>query len=176
MLAVAQWLFEEGALRVLIHPDGMHVKDFDLASWLHNNDFRKIKSIGKTPHGGVYESGERTVEVRFQPGRGDVVAQLGAQRVVVEAKGGCLNSRHPGLLSKLRRHLHEAVGSLFNPPEADRLIAAVPQNPETAKLARRMASRCHAAASRSPSSHPAVPYPSPPPQPPEPAEEPPPVA
>ena len=145
MLAVTRWLFEQGALSVSVHPDGMHVKDFDVAGWLHANDFNKTSSIGKTRHGGVYECGQRTVEVRFQPGCGDVVAQLGPDRVVVEAKGGCLNSLYPGLKSKLRRHLYEAVGSLFDPPEATRLIAAVPRHPETEKLASRMAPGCYAA-------------------------------
>lgn len=143
MLAVTRWLFQQGALSVSIHPDGMHVKDFDVAGWLHANGFTKTISIGKTRHGGLYERGERTVEVRFQPGCGDVVAQLGPDRVVVEAKGGCLNSRHPGLKSKLRKHLYEAVGSLLDPPEATRLIAAVPRHSETEKLASRMAVRCH---------------------------------
>ena len=145
MLAVTRWLFEQGALRVSIHPDGMHVRDFDVAGWLHANDFNKVSSIGNTRHGGVYKCAERTVEVRFQPGCGDVVAQLGTDRIVVEAKGGCLNSRHPGLKSKLRTHLHEAVGSLFDPPEATRLIAAVPKHSETVKLASRMAPHCNAA-------------------------------
>ena len=145
ILAVTRWLFEQGALHVTIHPDGMHVRDFDVAGWLHANDFSKVSSVGKTRHGGVYECAERTVEVRFQPGLGDVVAQVGTDRVVVEAKGGCLNSRHPGLKSKLRRHLYEAVGSLFDPPKANRLIAAVPRHSETEKLASRMAPRCLAA-------------------------------
>lgn len=145
MLAVAQWLFQQGARRVSIHPDGMHVKDFDIAGWLRANDFTKISSAGKTRHGDVYRCVEQTVEVRFQPGCGDVVAQLGTDVVVVEAKGGCINSRHSGLKSKLRRHLYEAIGSLLDPPEASRLIAAVPRHPETEKLASRMASRCDAA-------------------------------
>ena len=123
----------------------MHVRDFDVAGWLHANDFNKISSVGKTRHGGVYECVDRNVEVRFQPGYGDVVAQVGTEHVVVEAKGGCLNSRHPGLKSKLLRHLYEAVGSLFDPPEATRLIAAVPRHSETEKLASRMAPHCHAA-------------------------------
>ena len=33
MLAVTWWLFKQGAVRVSIYPDGMHVRDFDLANW-----------------------------------------------------------------------------------------------------------------------------------------------
>lgn len=142
MLAVAWWLFEQGASHVLIYLDGMHVKDFDVASWLQANDFTKVRTIGKTRHGGVYEYGDRTIEARFLPGFGDVVAQLDGEHIVVEAKGGCLNSHHAGLCSKLRRHLYEAVGSLLDAPEATRLVAAVPRHPETEKLAKRMAARC----------------------------------
>ena len=142
MLAVAQWLFKRGAMRVCIHPDGMHTRYFDLAGQLEQAGFRRMKSEGKTTHAGVWVRSDRTLEVHFQPGKGDVVADIGDQNIVVEAKGGCINSRYPGKLSQLRTRTYEAVGSLFNAPKtATCLIAAVPRHAETEKLARGMADR-----------------------------------
>ncbi len=34
MLAMAEWIFEQGATDVEIHPDGMHLKGFDIRGWL----------------------------------------------------------------------------------------------------------------------------------------------
>ena len=34
MLAMARWLFGNGAARVDIHADGMHAKHFDIERWL----------------------------------------------------------------------------------------------------------------------------------------------
>ena len=146
MLAVAQWMFELGAARICIHPDGMHIKQFDIAGWLRTEGFRRRTSEGTTAHAGVWTRGGRTLEVRFRPGRGDVVADIQGERILVEAKGGCINSRYPGILSQLRTHLYEAVGSLFDAPaEVTRLIAAVPCHSETEKLAIKMTERCRKA-------------------------------
>ena len=80
--------------------------------------------------------------IDFRSGLGDVVAEVEGVRVLVEAKGGCINSRNPGQLSRLRKHVYEAVGSLLDGREADRLIAAVPLHAQTERLAGRMAPRC----------------------------------
>jgi len=75
-----------------------------------------------------------------------VVAVIDGARVEVEAKGGCINTRHSGQLSKLRKHLYEAVGMLLDSRnDAERLIAAVPRHRETERVAERMAERCRAA-------------------------------
>ena len=143
MLAVALWLFERGASRVCMYPDGQHSKQFDIAAWLGAADFERIEAVGKTKHGGIYRCGDRTLEVRFKPGCGDVVAEVDGEHVCVEAKGGCINSDYAGEVSRLRSRMHEAVGSLFDAPEtASRLIAAVPSHPATERLAARMATRC----------------------------------
>ena len=34
MLAMAHWLIELGATEVEVHPDGMHLKQFDMGEWL----------------------------------------------------------------------------------------------------------------------------------------------
>ena len=146
MLAVARWMFERGAARVCIHPDGMHVKQFDIAAWLRADGFCRSASEGKTPHAGIWVRDGKTLEVRFHPGKGDVVADFNDERIFVEAKGGCINSRYPGILSRLRTSLYEAVGSLFDAPAGvTRLIAAVPLHSETCKLAVKMTERCRAA-------------------------------
>ncbi len=143
MLAVARWMFELGAEEVCVHPDGMHTKQFDICGWLKKEGFEKIAAKGKTREAGTYTRDRQTLVVEFQPGRGDVVADVQGCHVVVEAKGGIVNTRHPGQKSKLRKHLYEAVGMLLDGPDnADRLIAAVPRHPETKKIANRMAGRC----------------------------------
>ena len=143
MLAVARWMLESGADEVHIYPDGEHAKQFDIRGWLEREGFEKIAERGKTRVAGTYVNRHHKLDVDFLPGRGDVVADVNGCRVVVEAKGGIINTRHPGQKSKLRRHLYEAVGMLLDSPDdADRLIAAVPLHRETLKIARRIAKRC----------------------------------
>jgi hypothetical protein len=146
MLAMAHWLIGHGATDVEIHPDGMHLKQLDMGEWLSAQGFEKTAQIGATEAGGRYENGGTTVTIDPRPGIGDVVAMIDGKRIEIEAKCGCINSRHPGPLSKLRKHLYEAVGMLLDSRnDADRLIAAVPHHSETERVAKRMAKRCHAA-------------------------------
>ena len=111
MLAMAHWLIGRGATAVEIHPDGIHLKQLNMGGWLSTQGFEKTAQIGGTEAGGRYENGGITVSIDPRPGIGDVVAMIDGKRVEVEAKGGCINSRHPGQLSKLRKHLYEAVGT-----------------------------------------------------------------
>ena len=146
MLAVAQWLFASGAGAVQVHPDGVHAKHFDMRGWLENAGFEKVSAKGTTREAGRYTRNRQCLLVDFRPGRGDVVASVDGRRVVVEAKGGCINTRHPGQVSKLRKHLYEAVGMLLDGHDgADRLIAAVPRHAVTERIAGRMARRCRGA-------------------------------
>lgn len=143
MLAIARWMFELGAKKVYLYPDGQHAKQFDICRWLGNEGFVKIAAKGKTPVAGTYTRQHQTLYVEFKPGQGDVVADVEGCRVVVEAKGGIINTRHSGQKSKLRKHLYEAVGMLLDRPKnADRLIVAVPLHAETKKIAERMVKRC----------------------------------
>ena len=143
MLAVAQWLFACGAEKICLHPDGMHIPQFDICGWLKNEGFEKVAAKGKTRDAGTHARNHHTLVVEFSPGWGDVVGDVQGTRVVVEAKGGIINTQHSGQKSKLRKHLYEAVGMLLDGPDrADRLIAAVPRHPVTEKIARRMAERC----------------------------------
>ncbi len=143
MLAMATWLFGTGATKVSVHLDGMHTKNFDIRGWLKGAGFKKIADKGKNPHGGTYERNTQILVVDFKSGVGDVVAEIDGKRILIEAKGGCINTRHPGQLSILRKRLYEAVGMLLDDRiRANRLIAAVPHHFETERIARRIAKRC----------------------------------
>lgn len=143
MLAIARWMFELGAETVYLHPDGVHAQQFDICHWLGNEGFEKIAAKGKTPEAGTYIRQHQTLYVEFKPGQGDVVADIEGCCVVVEAKGGIINTSYPGKKSELRKHLYEAVGMLLDGPEnAGRLIAAVPLHTETEKITQRMVERC----------------------------------
>ncbi len=145
MLAVAEWLFSEGASKVHIHPDGMHLKQFEAAKWLQSEGFIQISTSGRTGLGGEYRRQDQTLVIYSRPGLGDVVARIDGRDVEVETKGGCINSKHAGQVSKLRRGLQEAVGQLMSSPrdEGARLIAAVPSHPETEKVSQRLLERCN---------------------------------
>ena len=145
MLAVAEWLFSEGASKVCIHPAGTHLKQFDAAKWLKSEGFIKISPLGRTRLGGEYRREGQTLVIYPCSGLGDVVARINGGDVKVETKGGLINSKYAGQVSKLRRGLQEAVGQLMSSPrdEGARLIAAVPSHPETEKVAQRLLERCN---------------------------------
>ena len=107
MLAVAQWIFGLGADKVHIYPDGVHAKQFDIRGWLEEEGFEKIAERGRTRVAGTYVHRHQQLDVDFLPGQGDIVANVNGCRIVVEAKGGIVNTRHPGQKSKLRKHLYE---------------------------------------------------------------------
>lgn len=148
MLAYVMHLFEtDPSLRAAeIHPDGEHGKRFDIRGWLEAHGFHMAKPIGTTSYGGEYQCGERTLTVSLKPGQGDVVAFADDYSVVAECKGGVINTRHSGQLSRLRSGLYEVVGLLMTrDPEAERHIAVVPCTEMTTRLARAMIQRCHMA-------------------------------
>lgn len=73
----------------------------------------------------------------------DVVAYANDHTVVAECKGGVINTRHAGQVSRLRSGLCEVVGLLMSrAPNAERHIAVVPNAIVTARLAETMAQRC----------------------------------
>lgn len=143
MLVMAEWLFRQGATEVSIHPDGMHMKDFDIPGWLAATGFERVSTTGTRGQSGSFRRGGQHLTVHSRPGLGDVIGCLNDVQIEIEAKGGCINSKHPGRLSRLRKGLHEAVGQLMGSPRLDiRLIAAVPYHSETDKLANRLSARC----------------------------------
>ena len=146
MLAFAMHLLRtiKDLKEVSIHPDGEHGKTFDFRSWLEKRGFKMTQSIGSTPYGGRYASVDgRTIVVNPKSGQGDVVAHIGEQSYIAECKGGCINTRHPGQQSRLRKGLSETVGlSLASPMVKGRTqFAVAPRTRTTELFAKRMAPR-----------------------------------
>lgn len=145
MVAYAMHLLRtEGARDVRIHPDGEHGKQFDFAGWLSRRGFSKTSSLGSTAYGGVYRNPEgQTITVNPRSGLSDVVAEGGGQVISAECKGGVINTRHPGQVSRLYKGLCETVGMLMaTPAQGRRQIAVVPMTEGTIRLAERLAPRC----------------------------------
>lgn len=144
MLAYAMHLFRtQGARDVRIHPDGEHGKQFDFSTWLGRRDFTKISSLGSTTYGGVYRNpAGQTITVHPKSGLGDVVAKVGNGVISAECKGGIINTRHPGQVSRLYRGLCETVGLLMATASQGRQVAVVPLTDSTLRLAERLAPRC----------------------------------
>jgi hypothetical protein len=144
MIAYAMHLLRtEGAKHVRVHPDGEHGKQFDFSGWLANRQFRKTSSLGTTTYGGVYENaGGQTITINPRSGLGDVVAEIGDQVISAECKGGIINTRHSGQVSRLYKGLCETVGMLMATPSQGRQVAVVPLTDGTLRLAQRLAPRC----------------------------------
>jgi hypothetical protein len=144
MVAYAMHLLRtQGATSVRIHPDGEHGKQFDFAGWLARRDFLKISSLGSTTYGGEYRNpAGQTITVNPSSGLGDVVAEVGHETISAECKGGVINTRHSGQVSRLDKGLCEAVGRLMAKPSPGRQVAVVPLTERTQRLAERLAPRC----------------------------------
>ncbi|HEY6619347.1 MAG TPA: hypothetical protein VIY68_07370 [Steroidobacteraceae bacterium] len=144
MVAYAMHLLRtEPTNAVHIHPDGEHGKQFDFSGWLRRRGFSKISSTGKTLYGGTYADSEsRTVIVNPKSGLGDVVAAVGNEIISAECKGGIINTRHSGQVSRLYKGLCETVGLLMATPSPGRQVAVVPYTDATFRLATRLAPRC----------------------------------
>ena len=150
MLAFALHLLRTvpGLKSVNVHPDGEHGKRFDFRGWLERQGFSLATPLGTTSYGGRYVSaGRQAVLVEPKCGLGDVVAESGGKSLVAECKGGVINTRHPGQLSRLRQGLCEAVGlSLASPMTKDRKqFAVVPKIETTENLAKKLAVRARLA-------------------------------
>lgn len=141
MIAYAMHLLRtEGAQHVRIHPDGEHGKQFDFSAWLERRQFRKIAAIGTTAYGGAYEnSAGQTITVNPRSGLGDVVADVGDHVISAECKGGIINTKHSGQVSRLFKGLCETVGMLMATPSQGRQVAVVPLTASTLRLAERLA-------------------------------------
>lgn len=144
MLAYAMHLLRmEGARHVRIHPDGEHGKQFDFSGWLERRQFRKVSIIGTTAYGGAYEnSAGQTITVNPRSGLGDVVAEVGDHIISAECKGGIINTKHSGQVSRLYKGLCETVEMLMATPTQGRQVAVVPLTAGTMRLAERLAPRC----------------------------------
>lgn len=144
MVAYAMHLLRtQNAQHVQVHPDGEHGKQFDFAGWLGRRDFVKTSSIGSTSYGGTYRNpAGQEITVNPKSGLGDVVAEVGNHVISAECKGGIINTRHPGQVSRLYKGLCETVGLLMATPSQGRQVAVVPFTESTLRLAERLAPRC----------------------------------
>jgi len=144
MVAYAMHLLRtEGACDVRVHPDGEHGKQFDFAGWLLRRGFSMVSPLGKTSYGGIYRNADgQTITINPRSGLGDVVAEAGGQVISAECKGGIINTRHSGQVSRLYKGLCEAVGMLMATPSPGRQVAVVPKTDVTVRLAERLRPRC----------------------------------
>lgn len=147
MVAYAMHLLRTTNTRhVRIHPDGEHGKQFDFSGWLGRRGFEKASSIGSTIYGGTYRNTEGyEITVNPKSGLGDVVAEVGNHIISAECKGGIINTRHSGQVSRLYKGLCETVGLLMASESPGRQVAVVPYTEGTLRLAKRMAPRCRLA-------------------------------
>lgn len=146
MLAFAMHLFSLGADKVSIHPDGEHGKRFEIQAWLAAHGFEWGQGWGTTSYAGRYSNGTHTLEVHVKPGQGDVVAAIEGRPVIAECKGGIVNTRHAGQVSRLRKGLQEATGQLMaRSGDSEINIAVVPRTITTRELAIKMAPRANRA-------------------------------
>jgi hypothetical protein len=144
MVAYAMHLLRtQPTKEVRIHPDGEHGKQFDFSGWLKRRGFSMVSRTGKTSYGGAYTDEEgRTIIVNPTSGLSDVIAEVGTLMVSAECKGGIINTRHPGQVSRLYKGLCETVGLLMATPSQGRQVAVVPHTESTFRLATRLAPRC----------------------------------
>jgi hypothetical protein len=130
-----------GLTKVELHPDGEHAKRFEIAQWLNARAFSLKESHGTTAWCGTYADGKQVIVVTSISGKGDVVASTSDGIIVAECKGGIVNTRHPGQVSRLRKGLCEALGLLMSTSQTGRQVAVVPYTETTLKLAQKMAPR-----------------------------------
>jgi len=144
MVAYAMHLLRTEPIRLVrIHPDGEHGKQFDFRGWLGARGFDLVTPIGSTPYGGAYfDAAGRQIVVQPKSGLGDVVAGEGDATISAECKGGIINTRHSGQVSRLYKGLCETVGMLMATPALGRQVAVVPWTEGTLRLAKRLAPRC----------------------------------
>ena len=150
MVAFAMYLLRTAPdlMHVVIHPDGEHGKRFPLRSWFERRGFALIEPMGTTSYGGRYRADTgQSVLINPKPERADVVADIAGRSILAECKGGIINTKHPGQLSRLRKGLCEAVGQCLASPVMDGVqqFAVAPRTLLTEQLARRMVQRVNEA-------------------------------
>lgn len=102
-----------------------------------------VNALNALLNGGVYRNAAgQTITVHPKSGLGDVVAEVGDHIISAECKGGIINTRHPGQVSRLYKGLCETVGMLMATPSPGRQVAVVPLTEGTRRLAERLAPRC----------------------------------
>jgi hypothetical protein len=127
---------------VRLHPDGQHARQVDFPGWLEKRGFRRVANA-RTPFAGTFEDADgRRIVVHPRSGLGDVSADANSTIIEAECKGGAIETRHPGRLSRLDKSLCEIVGRLMSKPATGRQVAVMPRTEVTLRLARKLAPRC----------------------------------
>ncbi|MGA7809769.1 hypothetical protein [Bradyrhizobium sp.] len=149
MLAYAMHLLRTRPVReVRIHPDGQHARQVDFPAWLEKRGFRRIASA-RMPFAGTFDDAERRRIIIHPRSRvSDVTAEADGVTIEAECKGGAVETRHPGRLSRLDKGLCEIVGRLMMKPPGSRLVAVMPRTEVTLRVGRKLAPRCAAAGIR----------------------------
>jgi hypothetical protein len=149
MLAYTMHLLRTEPVReVRIHPDGQHARQVDFPGWLEKHGFRRV-ATARTAFAGTFEDTEgRRIVVHPRSGLSDVTADAQGMMIEAECKGGAIQTRHPGRLSRLDKSLCEIVGRLMSKPSPGRQVAVMPKTDVTQRLAHKLAPRCAAAGIR----------------------------
>jgi hypothetical protein len=110
---------------VRIHPDGEHGKRFDFAGWLGKRGFDWTSRSGGAEYGGSYTLPDgRRIAVNPTASKGDVVAEIDGLVLSAECKGGNIDTRHSGQVSRLSKGRREAVGLLMASQSAGAKLAS----------------------------------------------------
>lgn len=150
MLAYTMHLLRTEPVRVVkIHPDGQHARQVDFPGWLEKHGFRRL-ATARTAFAGTFEDAEgRRIVIHPQSGMSDITADANGTTIEAECKGGAIETRHRGRLSKLDKGLCEIVGRLMSKSATGgRQVAVMPRTEVTRRLARKLAPRCAAAGIR----------------------------
>jgi hypothetical protein len=143
MLAYAMHLLRtEPVQEVLIHPDGQHARQVDFPGWLEKHGFHRTITA-RTPFSGTYQDAEgRQIVIHPRSGLSDLTAEANGVRIEAECKGGAIETRHPGRLSKLDKSMCEIIGRLMMKAPGGRLVAVMPKAEVTLRIGRKLAPRC----------------------------------
>ncbi|WP_205502238.1 hypothetical protein [Rhodopseudomonas sp. BR0G17] len=129
----------------MIHPDGQRARQVDFLGWLKKHGFHRTITA-RPPFAGTYQDAEgRQIVVHPRSGLSDVTAEANGVRIEAECKGGAIETRYPGRLSKLDKSMCEIVGRLMMKATGGRLVAVMPKTEVTLRIARKLAPRCAAA-------------------------------
>lgn len=124
----------EMANRASISIDGAAAKCFDIGGFLTGKRWEQKRPLGKNAWAGDYERAGKELEAHSRPGEGDVVIQLGGQRLVAECKKG---PRQKSKNGQERRLLAEAIGQAtkWHGKTNDLVFVAVPRTAEFQRVA-----------------------------------------
>lgn len=123
-----------------IHPDGQHLKKFDIDALLMKKGYAPM--LWNEKNSRAFSNGTHTIVMKSLSGVGDVTVD--GTNYFVECKGGTLTGikAHPGVQSQLRRGLLELVGQLITQDADLQQIAAVPDTKTTREWAAKLQKRC----------------------------------